>query len=250
MRFVDIVVARRRTKTTSPRRLEVIDDETSEVNNNNTNSNNGIYNMSANAVLSLPLPPVSVPSIRSSLDSFVVPPPPPIMPTVFGAADAADIMNKSLTNQFVFQMRESARAEVDAEVDAAVEKATQAVRARYESRLQQSQEEVRSLRNQVEQLQRQLAQMTIGSPMIKSEFLGKGGDYAQGDSNDSSLDEFLMSSVSSLKMSSPPRKRRQVVEGGGAPSLQASSSTALCRESAMLFDMPPHSPTEKGLFVF
>jgi hypothetical protein len=256
MRFVDIVSARRRTKGLSPRRLEVIDDEVSiDASNATTTVNsksNNIYTFSAaagNHVLTLP--PLQLPSIRSSMDSFVVPPPPPIMPSVFGSAEAADIMSKSLSNQLVNQMRDAARAELDAEIDAAVEKATQTVRARYESRLQQSQDEVRALRNQVEQLQRQLAQMTIGSPLIKAEFLCN----PQGDSNDSSIDDFLTSSVSSLKMSSPPRKRRQVVEGGvAAPAavassaLHASSSTTLCRES-VLFEMP-HSPTEATAFVY
>lgn len=104
-------------------------------------------------------PQTSLDALLIEPSSSSVPPPPPPPPAIPDAPAIPDVV--ALLEELKEQMRETMRAEFDAQVDAAVESATKDIREHYESRLLTMQEKVGALRNQVDQLERQLAQASL-----------------------------------------------------------------------------------------
>jgi hypothetical protein len=122
------------------------------------------------------------------------------------------------------------------QIDAAVADATAAITARYEYRLVQSQNEVCALRQQVDQLQRQLQLLSLGAASTAASTAT--GTASTPFDSDLPLDEMASLTLSTAAFSSmsPPRKRRQQ---------PTSAFDSLCRDLAWL-ELPPHSPSQQA----
>jgi len=225
VRLSDVVKGRRR---------KIVADDDDDDNNSSSNNNNNNEPENSNSMYriltTVPSPRVVPAAPAAQLDAFdrlTVPPPPMVSTTTVSTTTIID-------EQVVTRM-------VKDQIESAVADATR----RYAYLLAQSQNEVTALRQQVDQLQRQLAQMSLSSssPLSAEPFVDPPFEQAFNDTDES---YFL-----SLKPS-PPRKRRHQ-SNASAVQLAASSATALCRESNTMMwsaDVMPQPSSPSNLYVY
>jgi hypothetical protein len=170
--------------------------------------------------------------MASDADAPLVTPPPPL------AVPPPPALPAAMLPPTLFRFQDESL--LKSQIDAAVADATAAITVRYEYRLVQSQNEVCALRQQVDQLQRQLQLLSIGAASTAASTAASGTASTPFDS-DLPLDDMASLTLSTAAFSSmsPPRKRRQQPTG---------AFDSLCRDMAWL-ELPPHSPSQHGLFV-